>query len=98
MATPRFAHCLIHDIRCAVERRLHLPAPKGRRESAAEFWARAEQAGRLVEALELYDTIAADWATWAQIPRETNAQFLQRVEREGRRAEAEHALAELLAS
>jgi hypothetical protein len=98
MATPRYAHCLIHDIRCAVERRLNLPAPKGRRESAAEFWARAEQAGRLAEALALYDRIAADWAVWARIPRETTVQFLQRVEREGRRAEAERALAELLAS
>jgi hypothetical protein len=98
MATPRYAHCLIHDIRSAVERRLNLPAPKGRRESAAEFWARVEQAGRLPEALALYDTIAADWAAWAQIPRETSAQFLQRVEREGRRAEAERALAELLAA
>ena len=98
MATPRYAHCLIHDIRCAVERRLNLPAPKGRRESAAEFWARAEQAGRLAEALALYDRIAADWAVWARIPRETTVQFLQRVEREGRRAEAERALAELLAA
>jgi hypothetical protein len=98
MATPRYAHCLIHDIRCAQERRLNLPAPKGRREPASEFWSRVEQAGRLLEALALYDTIAADWATWARIPRETTAQFLQRVEREGRRAEAERALAELLAA
>jgi hypothetical protein len=98
MATPRFAHCLIHDIRCAVERRLKLPPSKGRRESATEFWSRADQAGRLPEALALYDRIAADWAAWARITRETTVQFLQRVEREGRRAEAERALAELLAS
>jgi hypothetical protein len=98
MATPRYAHCLIHDIRCTVERRLNLPPPKGRGESAADFWSRVDQAGRLVEALALYDRIAADWAAGARIPRETTVQFLQRVEGEGRRAEAERALAELLAS
>src|SRR5262249_52977415 len=81
-----------------VERRLNLPPPKGRRESAAEFWSRLDQAGRLVEALALYDRIAAEWAAGARIPRETNAQFVQRGEREGRRAEVERALAELLAS
>src|SRR5262249_39456241 len=98
MATPRYAHCLIHDIRCALAPRRTLPAPKGWGESAAAFWSRVEQAGRLVEVLALYDRIAAEWARWAQVPRETSAQFLQRVEREGRRAEAERALAELVAS
>jgi hypothetical protein len=98
MATPRYAHCLIHDIRCAVERRLNLPPPKGRGESAADFWSRVEQTGRLVEALALYDRIAAEWAESSQVPRETKGAFWARVEREGRRAEAERALAELLAS
>ena len=96
MATPRYAHCLINNIRCAVGRRLHLPAPKGRRESATEFWSRAEQAGRLAEALALYDRIAAEWSGWAHVPRETQRAFGERVEREGRRAEAERLLAELL--
>jgi hypothetical protein len=98
MATPRYAHCLIHDLRCAVERRLNLPAPKGRGESAADFWARVDQAGRLPEAVELYDRIAAEWSGWAHVPRETQRAFGERVEREGRRPEAERLLAELLAS
>jgi hypothetical protein len=98
MATPRYAHCLVNAIRCAVERRLTLPAPKSREESAADFWSRVEEADLLVEALALYDAIAADWATSAEIPRETKTVFLQRLEREGRLAEAEHVLAELLAA
>jgi hypothetical protein len=99
MATPRYAHCLIHDIRCEVQRRFQLPGPKGPDDpAAAEFWARAERQGRLAEALDLYDRIAADWAGWARVRRETKARFLERVEREGRRAEAERVLAELLAS
>jgi hypothetical protein len=89
---------MINAIRYQVEQRLTLPAPKSREESAADFWSRVEEAGLLVEALVLYDEIAADWAAAAEIPRETKAVFLKRVEREGRRAEAEHVLAELLAS
>ena len=98
MATPRYAHCLIHSIRCAVERELKLPAAKSQSETAKAFWARVEQAGRLLEALALYDRIAAEWSGWAHVPRETQRAFGERVEREGRRAEAERLLAELLAS
>src|SRR5215470_12645929 len=95
----RYAYCLIQDIRREVQRRLQLPGPHNPDDpDAEEFWARATRQGRLLEALELYDRIAAEWAVEAEVPRETKAQFLARVEREGRRAEAERVLAELLAS
>src|SRR5262245_926316 len=98
MATPRYCHCEVYDVRCEVQRRLQLPGPKGPDDPPAkEFWERAERQGRLAEALALFDRIAAGWAAYARTPRETKARFLARVEREGRRAEAEGALAELLA-
>jgi hypothetical protein len=86
----------VADIRARVEEQLpKLPACKGTDETPAEFWARAERAGLLHEALALYDKIAA---ARRQTRRETKNQFDQRVEREGRHAEVEHARAELLAS
>jgi hypothetical protein len=99
MATARYEHCQVCDVRYEVQRRLQLPGPKGPDDPPAkEFWARAEQQGRLAEALALYDKIAAGWAAWSRVPRETKSQFLERVEREGRRVEAERVLAELLTS
>jgi hypothetical protein len=98
MATARYTHCLVRDIRKAVERRLELPAPKSQYENAWAFWKRVAEAGLLVRAIKLYDRIAASWAYWSHVSRETKEQFWQRVEQEGRRAEAERALSKLLAS
>jgi hypothetical protein len=101
MATRRYEHSEIADVRRWVERRLAgLPRYKGRPsygdppETAEHFWARVERAGLLVKALTLFDECAAREA----VPRETKAQFAQRVEREGRRDEAERLRAALLDS
>src|SRR5262245_14636429 len=75
-----------------------LPPSNKKNESAAEFWARVERAGLLIEAIALYDEIAAEYAEWKHTPRETKKKFEERIECEGRRAEAERMRAELLAS
>jgi hypothetical protein len=99
MAKPRYAHCEISDIRSAVETRLGgLPAPKVSNERASGFWERVEKAGQLHKALALYDKIAAEWAAWSRLRRETKQQFAQRLEQEGRQAEAERLKADLLAT
>jgi hypothetical protein len=89
---------MIRDIRKAVERRLELPAPKSQYENSWGFWKRVDESGLLVRAIELYDRIAVGWEYWSHVRRETKEQFWQRVEREGRRAEAERALSKLLES
>jgi hypothetical protein len=91
----------IGRIRHAVEERLKLPPITGRvfrEESPMDFWARLERAGLLLEALALYDRLAASKAHRAHMRRETKKQFAERIEREGRRAEAERLHAALLAS
>jgi hypothetical protein len=96
MAKPRYEYCEVADIRARVEDQLpKLPACKGTDETPAEFWARAERAGLLEEALALYDKIAAERR---QTRRETKKQFDQRIEHERRHAEVERVRAELLAS
>jgi hypothetical protein len=89
--------CSLRDIRREVESRLKLPPPQTNHETAFDFWMRVEQAGMLIEALALYDRIAAE-RTPPPIRRETKGQFLERIDREGRRAEVERLSAELLAS
>jgi len=92
----------IYDLRCAVGKGIQLPVRTSRHplgaEKAMEFWARVEKNGRLVEAVALYDRLEAEAKAWAKVPRETKQQFAQRIEREGRQAEAESVRAELLAS
>ncbi|HEY1375855.1 MAG TPA: hypothetical protein VGF55_03640 [Gemmataceae bacterium] len=99
MASARYEHCSVAYIRWLVSEDLDLPAlPKGKTETAAEFWARAERAGLLHQALTLYDRFEAEQEEWKHVPRETKAQFTQRVEREGRQAEVERERAKLVAS
>jgi hypothetical protein len=94
MAKARYAYCEIADIRVTVAAQLKLSAQKP--EAAAEFWARVERAGQLQKALTLFDQVAAKLAARRQVRRETREQFAQRVEQEGRQAEAERLRAELL--
>ena len=101
MARPWYERrCVVEDIRLQVEARLKLPPPKDRyvRETPSAFWERVERAGLLSDALALYDQLATDRAVWAHVRRETKREFADRIEREGRKAEAERVLAELLAS
>lgn len=94
-----YEHCEIYKDRCAAAARLKLPsATEDEYEPAPEFWSRVERAGLLLKALALYDRLAAARAAWRQARRETKKQFAQRVEREGRQAEAECLRAQLLAS
>jgi hypothetical protein len=96
MAKRRYEYCEVAEIRGRVEEQLRrLRDRKGVDETPADFWARAERVGLLLEALALYDQIAAGRK---QSRRETKKQFGQRIEREGRHAELERARAELLAS
>jgi hypothetical protein len=89
----------IYAVRLQVAGRLKLPdTNKDEYLSPTRFWADAEKVGRLVEALALYDQIAAGRAAWRHLRRETKADFERRIEREGRQAEAERVRAELLAS
>jgi hypothetical protein len=90
--------CSLRDIRAEVESRLKLPLPLTKNETAFHFWKLVEQAGMLIEALTLYDRIAAERTPPPPIRRETKLQFLERIDREGRRAEVERLRAELLAS
>jgi hypothetical protein len=89
----------IYAVRLQVAGRLKLPdTNKDEYLSPARFWADAEKVGRLVEALALYDQVAAGRAAWRHLRRETKGDFERRIEREGRQAEAERVRAELLAS
>ena len=60
----------------AEERLKDLPPAKDKNETAEAFWARVEKAGRLIEALELYDQIAEGNAKWVHLPRETKKMFV----------------------
>jgi hypothetical protein len=96
MAALRYEYCKICDILWHVNKRLDLPPKKTEKETPKEFWARVEQAGQLIQALKLYDEVAAEQAEWARVPRETKQQFAERIEQEGRRDEVERVRAELL--
>jgi hypothetical protein len=74
------------------------PPSKDENETAAAFWTRVEKAGRLVEAMDLYDECAKEEAEWIHKPRETKKMFAERIEREGRQAEVDSARNELSAS
>src|SRR5215471_4320771 len=81
--------------RRAEERLRGLPPANDKNETAHAFWARLEKAGRLIEALELYDQIAEGNAKWVHLPRETKKMFAERIEREGRQVEVEDERKEL---
>src|SRR6266851_8560229 len=102
MSCPWYARCMVKEIRLQVDARLTLPAyrPKyqGVPETPSEFWQRVERAGMLVYALAFYDRLAAEHVGRAKVRRETKKKFAERIEREGRQAEAERVLAELSAS
>src|SRR5262245_777081 len=99
MARARYEYCEIFDIRSCMEQELEkLPVSNNKNETAAQFWARVEQAGLLIEALARYDELAAEFAQGRHTRRESKKDFKQRMEREGRQAEAEGVRAELLAS
>lgn len=98
MTNSRHQHCRVKDVRLEVERRLTLPPCAGRTETPRAFWDRVEKAGKLAEALALFDRLTAEQRSWSQMPRETKTAFWARVEQEGRQADAEGALQELLAS
>ena len=102
MPTPRYEHCKILEIRTDVAERLpKLPRVrkgKAENETPAEFWSRVKRAGLLVEAMALYDHLAAARSQLRRTRRETKSQFDQRLKREGRYAEAERVRAKLLAS
>src|SRR5438552_2343247 len=91
--------CRIKDIREVVGERLGLGTAEERRRAIrlgicvtpATFWEHAEEAGRLIEALSLFDDIATSRAHWSQVSRETKAEFARRIEREGRQSEVEEA-------
>jgi hypothetical protein len=91
----------IYMLRRRVEKRLQLPAakvPKATEETATQFWERVEGAGLLIEAQALYDKLDAEYAAWKHTRRETKKAFAERIEREGRQAEAERVRAELMTS
>jgi hypothetical protein len=98
MAALRYEYCKICDVLWHVKKRLDLPPIKAQNETPKEFWARVEQAGQLIQALKLYDEVAAEQAAWARVPRETKKQFAERIEQEGHRDEVERVRAELLHS
>src|SRR6266704_2473531 len=96
-----FARSEIFMLRHMVEKRLKLPAakvPQGNEETATQFWSRVEGAGLLLKALALYDELDAEYAAWKHTRRETKKAFAERIEREGRQAEAERVRAELMTS
>jgi hypothetical protein len=95
MAKARYEYCPIADLRLEVDRRLALYAPSGP-EGPAAFWSRVEQAGKLAQALELYDRLTAERAEQAEAQCETKHEFTERVKREGREAEVERLREELL--
>jgi hypothetical protein len=66
-----------------------LPARKSEDESPAEFWSPVERADLLIEALALYDELAAERSERRHTRRETKKQFGEHIKRKGRQAEAE---------
>src|SRR5215831_7526997 len=99
MAKHKYEYCEAADIRRRTAEQLQfLPARKSKDEAPAKFWSRAEREGLLIKALALFDEISTARSERRRIRRETKKAFDQRMEREGRQAEAEHVRAELLAS
>jgi hypothetical protein len=100
MAKARYEYCDDCSLREWTEQRLAgLPPSVGRKEETpAAFWTRVEHAKRLVEALKIYDQVAAEYAGSRHKLRETKRDFAERMEREGRQAEANRLRAELVAS
>ena len=78
--------------------RAELKLPELKNETATAFWKRVEEAGLLLDALELYDQCADEIAEWRGMRRERKHEFEARVEREGRREEAERLRTELVAT
>jgi hypothetical protein len=74
---------------------LVLPPRAGHEPTAAEFWLHVEKAGRLVEAIALYDEISARWEEWEHRKRETKQEFAARIEREGRKEKVDRYRAQL---
>jgi hypothetical protein len=99
MAKHKYEYCEAADIRRRTAEQLQmLPARKSKDEAPAKFWSRVERKGLLIKALALFDEISTAHSERRRIRRETKKAFDQRMEREGRQAEAERARAELLAS
>jgi hypothetical protein len=95
----RHHYCDVLNIRCWMTKELEkLPPSKNKKETPEEFWSRVEEAGLLIEAIQIYDQIATEYEEYRHTRRETKKQFEERLEREGRQAEAERVRAELLAS
>ena len=99
MGKARYEYCEAADIRARMDAELkRLPPNSNKKETASSFWSRVSQAGLLLEALARYDELAAELTAWKHTRRETKKAFDQRIEREGRQAEAERVRAELVAS
>jgi hypothetical protein len=97
---------MIRDIRRAVDSRLKLPTPNAAafsggphaNESPSAFWTRVERAGRLLEALDLFDQLRREHLARAHTRRETKQEFWARMKSERRANDAKSALEELLAT
>jgi hypothetical protein len=99
MAKARYEYCEAADIRACIGPELNrLPPSNNKKETPAGFWLRIEQAGLLLEALARYDELAAELTAWKHTRRETKKEFENRIEREGRQAEAERVRADLVAA
>jgi hypothetical protein len=97
MASKWFEQSTVFDLRQEVARLLGLSQRHGRKQGApSDFWEDAEEKGMLVQAVELYDRLEAERARRPR--RETKKEFEERVEKEGRAAEAQRLRDELLAS
>jgi hypothetical protein len=94
MGKKWYQRSTIKMLRVMVAQELNLPVPEDV-DNATEFWVGVERAGRLVEAIALYDEYAAEWQ---DIARETKPAFNERVEREGRQSEVQRVRAALLAA
>jgi hypothetical protein len=97
MAKPHQPLYEIADLRFLVGVLLpQLPKYQGGREPPEEFWTRVMNAGLLEAALAQFDRLVAMNKQPKPVRQETKKQFAERVEREGRQAEAEALRAKLL--
>jgi hypothetical protein len=94
--SKRREHNKIRTIRIKVEVELGLITRMT--SSPKEFWDFAEQKGKLVEAVDLFNRLEAERKAWARVPRETKEEFARRIAQEGRQEQADQLRAELLAS
>jgi hypothetical protein len=94
-----FELSVIRELRSRVEAHFKglLPS-KEENETARAFWERVEKAGRLIEALDLFDKFAEEREKWVHMPRENKKIFAERIQREGRQAEVEEERKALLES